>query len=287
MPPCVDQIAELTRGIDLPLLPLHLEHLRVVVEVLSAAWADLLHRYPHVLLKEDEAAINALMETRLLKFLDEHPLWAQMVRTVARGRETMSFDGAHLEKRPDLSVFLTRRNPAFPLAIECKIIDEANRKSGKIYCDNGVSRFLVGEYAWGTREALMIAYVRDRSTIASTLAPLFEAPACGSAPYASEGAVLAIGDPPPDLARSSHARNFRYLLRQPPGDQPGAIALWHLWLPVAPKSAKVTAAPDRRADIRVATLPALAHRKAPRTGRAHAKPPAEPAAGGAGPDGGW
>lgn len=238
MLPRTDQIAELTLGIDLPLLPLHQEHFRVIVEALSAAWADLLLRHPQVLLQEDEAEINALMETRLLALLDEDPLWAQMVRAVARGRETVSFDGAHLEKRPDLSLFLTCRNVAFPMAIECKIIDEATGKSGKLYCDNGVSRFLTGEYAWATREALMIGYVRDKSTIASTLAPLFVPPAGGPTPYAVENGVSAIGAPPPDLAKSSHGRSFRYPLRQPPRNVPGAIALWHLWLPAASKTAE-------------------------------------------------
>ena len=59
MPQRIDQIAELTRGIDLPLLPLHREHLRVIFETLSAAWADLLLRHSQTLLREDEAAINA------------------------------------------------------------------------------------------------------------------------------------------------------------------------------------------------------------------------------------
>jgi len=152
--PRLDQIAELTRGIDLPLLPLHEQHIRIIVETLAAAWADLLRRHPLILLNEDEAEINALMETKLSARLDEYPLWAQLVRAVARGRETISFDGSHLEKRPDLSLFLTCRNSAFPLAVECKIIDGANSKSGKLYCDKGLSRFLTGEYAWAAKEAL-------------------------------------------------------------------------------------------------------------------------------------
>jgi hypothetical protein len=233
MPPRFDQIAELTRGIDLPLLPLHPQHLQVIVEALYAAWTDLLHRHPQTLLQQDEAAINALMETRLLALLDEDLLWAQMVRAVARGREMVSFDGTHLEKRPDLSLFLTGRNAAFPLTIECKIVDEAKDKSGKLYCDKGLSRFLTGEYAWATREAVMIAYVRDKSTIASTLAPLFVSQVSGPAPYAAEGALFIVDAPPLELATSSHRRSFRYPLRQPPRDEPGAIALWHLWLPAA------------------------------------------------------
>jgi hypothetical protein len=232
MPPRFDQIGELTRGIDLPLLPLHQEHLRVILDALSTAWADLRERHAPTLFQEDEPAINALMETRLLALLDQDPLWAQMVRAVARGRETMSFDGAHLEKRPDLSVYLTCRNPAFPLSVECKIIDEANGKTGKFYCEKGVSRFLTGEYAWAAKEAVMVGYVRDKSTIASTLAPLFIAAISGGAhPYASEGALSSVGVPPPDLANSTHARRFRYPLRKPPNDDPGTIALWRLWLP--------------------------------------------------------
>jgi hypothetical protein len=238
MPPRIDQIDELTRGIELPLQPLHPQHMRVIVEALSVAWGDLLDRHQHALLQQDEAEINALMETKLLALLDEDPLLAQMVRVVARGRETASYDGAHLEKRPDLSVFLTGRNPTFPLVIECKIIDEANGKSAKLYCEKGVSRFLTGEYAWATSEAIMIGNVRDKSTIVSTLAPLFVRSSCGSAPYAAEGAILPMKPPPPDFAKSSHARNFRYLLRQPPSDEPGAIALWHLWLPAQKLGAK-------------------------------------------------
>jgi hypothetical protein len=246
--PRLDQIAELTRGIELPLLPLHQQHLRIIVDAVSAAWSDLLQRHRQILLHDDEAQINALMETRLSARLDEDPLWAQMVRAVARGRETISFDGTHLEKRPDLSLFLTCRNSAFPLAIECKIIDEANSKSGKLYCDKGLSRFLRGEYAWAAREAVMVGYVRDQSTIASTLAPLFLSLASGSVPYAVEGAISPIGLPPLDLASSSHRRTFRYPLRRPPSDQPGAIALWHLWLPILSRPAVATT-PTRLATV--------------------------------------
>jgi hypothetical protein len=227
MRPRLDQISELTRGIELPLVPLHPEHLRVIIDVLIEAWQDLRERHPKAVLEDDEAAINALMETRLLALLDENPLWAQMIRAVARGRETMSFDGIHLEKRPDLSLYLTRR-ASFPLAIECKIIDATKDKNGKLYCDNGISRFVKGEYAWAAREALMVAYVRDSSTIASVLVPLLTKPA-----YAVETEVVAVCTAPPDLATSSHTRSFLYPLRMPPGNQPGNIALWHLWLPAA------------------------------------------------------
>jgi hypothetical protein len=234
MPPRIDQIEELTRGIELPLPALHQEHFRFIVEKLSSSWAELVRRRSPALLEKDESEINALLETRLLALLDEDPLWAQMVRVIVRGRETLSFDGTHLEKRPDLSLFLTRPPAAFPFTIECKIVDRANGKTATLYCDNGVSRFLSGEYAWATREALMIAYVRDDSTIASTLAPLFAPRGAGAAtPYAIQEPLSAIDIDSLDVSRSSHGRGFRYPLRQPPRDHPGAIVLWHLWLRTA------------------------------------------------------
>src|SRR5712692_5576956 len=109
--PREDQVAELTRGQSLPLAPLHEIHLMFIAEVLSRAWNDLLVDRRSILLSGGEPEINALIETRLNTLLDEDELWSQLVRAVARGRETISYDGSHLEKRPDLSIHLTDRSP--------------------------------------------------------------------------------------------------------------------------------------------------------------------------------
>lgn len=218
-----DQIEELTRGVELPLTPLHPEHLRIIIDTLFEAWTDLLARHSALLAREDEKAINALMETRLLAFLDEKPIWSQIVRAVARGRETISFDGTKLEKRPDLSIFLTR-NAAFPLAVECKIIDPPS-KTAKLYCDEGIIRFLTGEYAWAAKEAVMIGYVRGDPTIESELAPRLT-----EAAYESKSGVVALGSPPQSIGRSEHCRKFLYPSRSPPKNRPGPITLWHLWV---------------------------------------------------------
>lgn len=231
MPRRLDQIEELTRGIDLPLTPLHQAHCRFIIEKVSHAWTDLLQRQQTVLRERPEAEITALLESRLRTLLDEDPLWAQMVRAIARGCETISFDGTHLEKRPDLSLFLTRPPAAFPFTIECKIVDEPNGQTVNVYCNRGLSRFLAGEYAWATKEALMIAYVRDRSTIESHLAPALASKGSSSpAPYAIEDGLSVIAVDIFEVAKSTHGRGFRYPLRQPPRDEPGGITLWHLWL---------------------------------------------------------
>lgn len=231
--PRPDQIDFLTRGLDLPFTAVRDEHLSVIADVLAAAWGDLLQSHPATLLSGTEAEINALMEARLGQLLDDHSLWEQMVRCVTRGKETLSFDGSHLEKRPDLSIHLTDRNQAFPLIVECKLIDAQNRKGADLYCENGLKRFLTGEYGWATQEAFMMAYVRDGTSIASALSPfLAKGRSSNPEPYLIENMPVAVTLNGSDLARSRHGRRFRYPTRRPPRDLPGAITLWHLWVPV-------------------------------------------------------
>ena len=226
-----EQIDFLTRGLDLPFAALRNEHLSVIADVLAAAWADLLQSHPTALATGSEAEINALIETRLGQLLEENSLWEQMVRCVTRGKETLSFDGSHLEKRPDLSIHLTARNQAFPLVVECKIIDAADRKGPDLYCDKGLRRFLTGEYGWATQEAFMMAYVRDGTSIASALQPfLAGSRTLTPEPYLIEDMPSAVALNGSDLACSRHGRPFRYPTRQPPRDLPGVVTLWHLWV---------------------------------------------------------
>ena len=233
--PRPNQIDLLTCGLDLPFAAMQEEHLIVVAEVLGMAWTDLLRSNPATLRTGTEAEINALMETRLGRLIEEYLPWEQMVRCVTRGKETLSFDGSHLEKRPDLSIHLTTRNQAFPLVVECKLIDAPGRKGADLYCDNGLMRFLTGEYGWGTREAFLMAYVRDGSSIASALNPLLSGSRSRNPqPYLIEQMPSAVMPSASDLARSRHGRPFRYPTRSPPRDAPGSITLWHLWMPVPP-----------------------------------------------------
>jgi hypothetical protein len=227
--PRPEQIAELTRGRQIPLGSLPEPNLTIIAEVLARAWDDLLRTQCQTLLSGGEAEINALMESRLNAFLDEDEAWSLLVCSVAR-RDTISYDGSHLEKRPDLSVHLTERNPSFPLAVECKILDEPHGKLIKMYCDDGLARFVRGEYAWASREAFMLAYVRDGATILSTLSPLLtQSQALKPDVFQTETLPDSITHPNLHLARSNHSRSFRYV-DQSSQNSPGAIAIWHLWL---------------------------------------------------------
>lgn len=224
--PRPDQIDELTRGLSLPVEAIDGSILEVVAEQLAQAFSDISATAGATVSTGTEAEVTALMETRLNRLIDQDPLWGQLVLNVVRGKETLSFDGSHLEKRPDLSIHLSSRDRNFPLIVEAKLIEKT--KTEVLYCDNGVRRFVDGEYSWATREAFMLAYVRDKSTIASTLTP-FMARAMTLTPsgYQTTEGPVAITQSRLDLARSRHGRSFAY---SHPTAVPGAISIWHLWL---------------------------------------------------------
>jgi hypothetical protein len=230
MAPRVDQVAELTRGLTLPFSPLHQMHIGAITDVICQAWKDLLSSQSQTLKTGSEAEINFLMSTRLNALLDEDPVWRLLVRCVTRGSESISYDGSHLEKRPDLSIHLTARNPSFPLIVECKLIDLKSQKTCKLYCEQGLIRYIVGEYAWGTSEALMLAYVRDGSSISSSLTPfLKESEKQSPPPYLLLSGPEIAPHKSLDLGQSRHDRDFHYLTA-PPHDVPGPIMLWHMWV---------------------------------------------------------
>ena len=170
-PPRDYQIAELTRGVVLPLPALQPRHLTIIAELLVLAWKGLLETQMQVMRTKAEPEINTLMASRLHHILDEGQPWAALIRNVSRGEELCDHDGRSLEKRPDLSIFLTGRPLGLPLVVECKLIDKKASKEVGLYGNDGLARFLNGEYAWYAWEAFMLAYVRDGSTIGDCLTP--------------------------------------------------------------------------------------------------------------------
>jgi len=232
--PRPNQIFELVRGLHLPLVALDKEHLAVIAEVIGEAWQYLVEHQSQTLANGTEAEISTLLVTRLNGLLDEHALWQQLVRSVSRGPEILSFNGAHLEKRPDLAIHLSCRNPSFPLVVECKILDSGTQKGVNTYCDKGLTRFLVGEYAWPAREAFMLAYVRDGSSIVGALSPFFtQSQNKQPPPYAIEQMPDVLGLQNVDGAQSRHGRGFKYLVEPPRNQDPGVISVWHLWMAAA------------------------------------------------------
>lgn len=228
--PRPDQIAELTRGVRLPLPAISGVHMEVLAEGLHRAFDELRVVQPLTLGSGDENEVSALMEARLNLLIEKGALWGQLVNSVARGKESVSFDGSHIEKRPDLCIYLSDRRQRFPLVVEAKVLDAAASKTVKLYCDKGVRRFVEGEYAWSNQEAIMIGYVRDGSSIDGQLRPFLSKAMNASPPsYLVEQLPAHAGSGPLDLASTRHGRGFVYGAQLPP-NSPGAIDIWHLWL---------------------------------------------------------
>jgi hypothetical protein len=141
--------------------------------------------------------------------------------------ETVNFDGTRKSKRPDLVAFLSFRPSTQPsqdgIFIECKPVDAAHSLLTD-YCDAGIARFVVGDYARAMTQALMVGYntVHEKPSVALVK------------PFAVRvNNVRAFGKPrdckrsphAPPVAITRHKRGF--LLR---GRRAPAITLRHLWL---------------------------------------------------------
>ena len=223
-----DLVSELTRGVELPLAPLSEEHLIILAQGLCQAFHDI--RDNPAVATGSEPDINAWMEARLNTLHQDNPLWRQLVSHVGRGKECVSYDGSHIEKRPDFSIVLTTLDRRHPLVVEAKILDAASSRRVSLYCRNGIRRFVEGEYAWGNHEAFMIGYVRDGSSIERTLKPFLLKPTNRlSLNYLGRGPHVPTIPGSFDFEQTMHDRTFEYGNQQPP-NTPGPITIWHLWL---------------------------------------------------------
>ena len=224
--PRPEQVAALTRGVRLPLAPIPDDLLEVLAEAFSQAFQDIRADAPSTVTTGDEPEVTALMQARLNAMINEDTLWRQLVSYVARGADSISFDGSHIEKSPDLSIVMSGVELRFPLVAEAKILDAATSKTVSLYSKAGIRRFVEGEYAWANCEAFMIGYVRDGSSINTSLTPFLSRTVRR---YRVQSLPVLVGTNPSNLARTRHGRAFVYP-SQPPPNSPGPISLWHLWL---------------------------------------------------------
>ena len=150
-----------------------------------------------------------------------------------RDPKVRNFDRKHPDKMPDLLVRLVDRPDVALLLqdglfIECKPVDR-DHPAGSHYCDRGLIRFVIGDYAWAMTEAMMIGYASEGYTISPKLdvalrdrpdkipTLVFPTP-CPSSEAASYSERVGI---------TKHGRTFRYVetdAQAPP------ITIRHLWL---------------------------------------------------------
>jgi len=184
--------------------------------------------------KEDEITLEIyrILEDRLLGTNMVPGFDRRRFRNVVRAPEVPNYDGAHPSKRPDLVMFLMKREhlSARPsqdaLFAECKPVDDDHPIGGD-YCDKGIRRFITGEYAWAMQEALMVAYVRGGRSINNHLAPVLAGRR--HAVLGSPGApvvVLRAMDTGEPLQFTVHLRSFEW---QEGCGSACAITLFHSW----------------------------------------------------------
>lgn len=101
---------------------------------------------------------------------------------VVRHAEVTNYNGQKIAKTPDLSFKLRHSDTESrsvlsshdALFIECKPVD-VDHPAGSAYCDDGLIRFVSGDYAWAMQEGMMLGYARDGRTIAGHLIPAMAA----------------------------------------------------------------------------------------------------------------
>lgn len=148
---------------------------------------------------------------------------------VSRAENLSNYNASVINKQPDLIIQLadgplqqTRRYVG--IYIETKIVSMSTPITR--YTDEGLKRFIVGDYAWAMQGALMIAYQskkpRPRTALELKLASdttLATVPQNGGEWFSSPAAAA------PLCGNSMHERSWCYLC----GDEPGPIRVWHMW----------------------------------------------------------
>ncbi|WP_397384227.1 hypothetical protein [Prosthecobacter sp.] len=224
--------------------------IKIVCYVLAHAFEELRKQGKDLAaLSEDEitAKLMEFLENTLLK-ADGDPakggipgFTKTIFRSVTRQSNAQSYNQQKVRPSPDLWFLLNydQRPEVLPsydaLLVECKIVDKTSKRSaGPWYGDEGMIRFVNGDYAWAMTEGIMLAYARDSRTIADHLIPAL-AETARMATLKTQTlpvpvpfkALMAKSVCQETLHQSTHGRGFTYLENK--GIAPD-ITLYHLWL---------------------------------------------------------
>lgn len=224
-----------------PFTDLDLAVKRLILQGLRSAWERTLEQTSEDggnLCAETEPVITSRLQIALNAILGEpgHPsgFSGSIFQDVVRGAEIHNYSDESLEKRPDLTFRLISVEPGldrsmYALFAECKIVGPGHPVAG--YCNSGILRFIVGDYAWAMPSGMMLAYSHPGFTVSSTLLPHLRR----ATPETQELLVhhlprLSLGlSGDPQVYESHHGRPWIYPEQ---GHRPGNISLLHLWLPL-------------------------------------------------------
>lgn len=182
--------------------------------------------------KEDDITrqLHAILEDRLLTSQEVAGFDRRRIRNVVRAPEVSNHDGSHPAKKPDLVLFLLRRerwsvrNSQDGIFAECKPVDDGHAV-GRHYCDQGIMRFVDGDYAWAMQDGLMVGFVRGNRTVLENLAPVLAAKDRHEKLGSPAPPVTVLPNQATPLHCTEHERNFAWTI----GRQACKIRLFHSW----------------------------------------------------------
>lgn len=185
------------------------------------------------------AALRSTIENNLRQSGEVRGFNRRTFEFVIRQGQWANYAGTVLTKTPDL-FFKLRDDEGLRgrvvseldgLFVEAKPVDSTH-PAGSKYCDDGLIRFIRGDYAWGMQQAMMLAYTRDGRTIASHLLPAMSESARLASlktvqlPRASTSAAAAAIAGMEAVCVSHHRRGFPW----PHGKgEATEIAIYDLW----------------------------------------------------------
>lgn len=168
----------------------HLPHPRLGLPVVLLVRRILIHafdllrerNFPLATALEDEitTALKSIIENDLRQSGKIAGFSKRIYETVIRQGQVANYNQTKLTKTPDLCFKLRNDEEELrpvlsehdALFVECKPVDGTHSVGGK-YCDDGLCRFVDGDYAWAMEEGMMLAYSRKRS-IAEHLIPAMQ-----------------------------------------------------------------------------------------------------------------
>ena len=226
----------------LPHPPLGFPVILLIRRVLMRAFELLREQsFPLATASEDEvtATLRSTIENRLRQTGEVRGFDKRSYEFVVRQGQWENYAGTVLTKEPDL-FFKLRDDEGHRRAvlsefdgifIEAKPVD-ATHYAGSDYCDDGLIRFVRGDYAWAMREAMMLAYARDGRTIVSHLLPAMFKPArllslkSKQLPKPAKGIASAATSHAEAVHISRHERGFPWRDGKGPASD---ITIYHLW----------------------------------------------------------
>ena len=226
---------------DLPLPAMEIRHILAIEAAIRAAWEQLLRSTSAEILKEADEKFVTIELVRVLEDIRLEgtcpPFDEEHFGRVGRGEEFLNYNGKAVEKRPDLAFELKARRPGVRTSLsfydrlfaECKVLNQKGADIGE-YANNGVKRFLRGDYAWAMPHCLMLGYIRTSQSLPNALNNHFRRNRGANMEkfaLVSLSTQCRCSGQEPRVYQTTHGRNWLYRTGNLPGDITRASALEH------------------------------------------------------------